>query len=126
MVALAARRRLAVPPESAPTGVGSGAGRVAAGGAAAVVALSSLVDTDVGVATYLWGSTFILAAWLAVTGWPRLPAMASGGMVAAVVLTLAAMLDTVDQASDSFPTIGRLVTLDPENVVDTPQLDADP
>ena len=44
-------------------------------------------------------------------------------MVVAVVLTFLATLDTVDQQSDSFPTVGRLVTLDPENVVDTPQLE---
>ena len=40
----------------------------------------------------------------------------------AVVLTLLTTLDAVDQHSGSFPTLERLVTLDPENVVNTPQL----
>ena len=46
--------------------------------------------------------------------------MAPDGMaVIAVLLTLVATLDAIDQQSDSFPTLGRLVTLDPENVVET-------
>ncbi len=45
-------------------------------------------------------------------------------MVAAVVLTLAATLGSVNREADSFPTVGRLVTGDPENVVGTPQLRA--
>ena len=43
--------------------------------------------------------------------------------VSAIVLTLLVTLDAVDQQSDSFPTLGRLVTIDPENVVETPQLE---
>jgi S-formylglutathione hydrolase FrmB len=95
---------------------------VVAGVAALVLTVASVVDTDVGTATYLWGFTFILSSWLVVTGWPRSHWWRRVAMVVAVVLTLAATLDTIDQTSDSFPTVGRLVTLDPENVVDTPQL----
>ena len=95
----------------------------AVGAAALVLTVASVVDTDVDTATYLWGFTFILSLWVAVTGWPQSPRWRRVAMVVAVVLTLASTLDTVDQQSDSFPTVGRLVTLDPENVVDTPQLE---
>ena len=39
-----------------------------------------------------------------------------------VVLTLTVTLGTVNRQSDSFPTVGRLLTAGPEHVVGTPQL----
>ncbi len=95
---------------------------LATGATALVLTVLSPADTDVDTATYLWGLTFILSSWLAVSGWSGSGRWRRVAMVVAVVLTLASMLDTIDQQSDSFPTVGRLVTLDPENVVDTPQL----
>jgi S-formylglutathione hydrolase FrmB len=44
--------------------------------------------------------------------------------VAAVVVTLAALLDAVNIRSGAFPTLDRLVTLDPENLIATPQIQA--
>jgi S-formylglutathione hydrolase FrmB len=89
---------------------------------ALVLSLGSLVPSDVRVPAYAWGFSLALAVWVAVTGWrtdgPRRRAVA----VAAVVLTLLVTLGTVNQQSDSFPTLGRLLTANPENVVDTPQL----
>jgi S-formylglutathione hydrolase FrmB len=95
---------------------------VVAGLAALVLTLLSLASVDVDAATYLWGFIFVLAAWLAVTSWHLYHHWRRVAVLVAVFLALLAMLDTVDQQSDSFPTVDRLVTLDPENVVQTPQL----
>jgi len=92
------------------------------GGTTAVLALASVVPSDVPWSALVWGFTLILAVcvtalhWRGARRWRRVCA------VAAVVLTLLVTLDTIDQHSGSFPTLERLVTLDPENVVGTPQL----
>ncbi len=93
------------------------------GAATVVLALVSLVPSTFPWSATVWGFTFVLAVWVTFVDGHR-----SGrgrrrlAGVVAVVLTLAVTLDAVDQQSDAFPTVGRLVTADPENVVDIPQL----
>jgi S-formylglutathione hydrolase FrmB len=89
---------------------------------ALVLTVGSLVPSDFPWLAYVWGFTFVLAVCVAVIGWRGAGRWPRVAMVAAVVLALVVTLDTVDQQSDSFPTLSRLVTFDPENVVDTPQL----
>jgi S-formylglutathione hydrolase FrmB len=89
---------------------------------ALVLTLGSLVPSDFPWLAYVWGFTFVLAVWVAATGWAGAGRWRRVVSVAAVVLTLLATLDTVDVEAGSFPTVGRLVTFDPENVVEIPQL----
>jgi S-formylglutathione hydrolase FrmB len=93
-----------------------------AGAVALVATVFSLTPSDFPWAAYLWGFAWVLALAVTAGGWGTARRRRRVAMVAAVVLTLLVVLDSVDQRSDSFPTIGRLVTLDPENVVETPQL----
>jgi S-formylglutathione hydrolase FrmB len=91
---------------------------------ALVLTLASLVPDDFPWSAYLWGFTWALAVCSALFGWRGTGGWRKVAMVAAVVLTLAATLGSVNREADSFPTVGRLVTGDPENVVGTPQLRA--
>ncbi|MGD0310972.1 MAG: alpha/beta hydrolase-fold protein [Acidimicrobiales bacterium] len=91
---------------------------------ALVLTLASLVPDDFPWSAYLWGFTWALAVCSALLGWRGTGGWRKVAMVAAVVLTLAATLGSVNREADSFPTVGRLVTGDPENVVGTPQLRA--
>lgn len=107
------RRQLvmAVPVAAAVTGI-----------AALVVAVGSLGSGDVTWRAYLWGFVFVTAVGAAVVGWGRAGRGRRTASVAAVLLGLVATVGTVNQQSDAFPTVGRLITADPENVVGTPQL----
>jgi S-formylglutathione hydrolase FrmB len=91
---------------------------------ALVLTLASLVPDDFSWSAYLWGFTLALAVCSALLGWRGAAGWRKVAMVAAAVLTLAATLGSVNREADSFPTVGRLVTGDPENVVGTPQLRA--
>ena len=95
---------------------------VVTGVVALVLSLGSLVPSDFPWLAYAWGFAFVLAVWVAATGWSGAGRWRRVVAVAVVVLTLLAALDTVDEQSGSFPTVGRLVTFDPENVVEIPQL----
>ena len=90
--------------------------------AAAVIRFATPVSADVPWSAFGWGFLFVLSVWAAVTGWSegRWPRRAAA--VVAVVLTLLATLGPVDRQTGAFPTIGRLVTLDPEDVVPDAQL----
>jgi S-formylglutathione hydrolase FrmB len=98
------------------------AAAVITGVVALVLTFGSLVPSDFPWSAYVWGFTFVLAGWVAVTGWRKAARWRRVAGVVAVIFTLLATLDAVDQHSLSFPTLNRLVTLDPENVVETPQL----
>jgi S-formylglutathione hydrolase FrmB len=89
---------------------------------ALVLTFGTQVSADVPRSAYGWGSVFVLAVWVALTGWKRAGLVRRLAAVAAVLLTLLVTLGTVNQQSDTFPTVGRLVTLDPEHVVDIPNL----
>jgi S-formylglutathione hydrolase FrmB len=90
---------------------------------ALVAAVGLLTSSNLSWSTYVWGFTFILAFSVAVTGWAGDVRWRKWMAVVAVILTLLTTLDTIDQQSYSFPTLGRLVTLDPEDVVENnPQL----
>jgi S-formylglutathione hydrolase FrmB len=95
---------------------------VVTGVVALVLTLGSLVPSDFPWLAYVWGFGFVLAVWVTATGWTGAGRWRRVVSVGAVVLTLLAALDTVDVQSGSFPTVGRLVTFDPENVVEVPQL----
>ncbi len=90
--------------------------------AALVATFASLVPSDFPESAYGWGVAFVLACWLTVTGWSAGRAAHRVVSVVAVVLALVATLGTVNQESDTFPTVDRLVTIDPENMVGLPQL----
>jgi S-formylglutathione hydrolase FrmB len=89
---------------------------------ALVATVWSLTPSDFPWSAYGWGFTFLLAWVAAVTGWGSAGRWRRASMVAAIIVTLLVTLDAVDQQSGSFPTLERLVTLNPENVVETPQL----
>ncbi len=90
---------------------------------ALAVTVGSLIHADLPRSAFVWGFLFILAFSVAVIGWGGGGRWRRTMAVCAIVLTLLVTLDAVDQQSDSFPTLGRLVTIDPENVVETPQLE---
>lgn len=89
---------------------------------ALVVELGSFDARDVTPAAYLWCFGFVFAVCILVTGWTDERWVRHGVAVAAVVLTAAAGLGSVNAQAGSYPTVGRLLSGDPENVVDTPQL----
>ena len=86
--------------------------------AALVLALGSLVPDDVPRQAYLWGFLAVWAVVAAAVGWGE---EGTGRRVPAVVAVVL-LMGVVNQQSDSFPTVGRLIDADPENVVGTPQL----
>lgn len=87
-----------------------------------VIRLATPVPADVSWSAYLWGFLFVLALWIGATGWTGSCRPRRTAAVAAAVLTLLVALGKVDQQTGTFPTVGRLVTLDPEDVVGGPQL----
>jgi S-formylglutathione hydrolase FrmB len=103
-----------------------GAGALVAAALSAVAALVITVATpvshDVPPSTYVWGWLFALAVWVAVSGWGRAGWPRRVAASVAVVLTLLSTLGAVNHQSDTFPTLGRLVADDPEDVVDLPQV----
>jgi S-formylglutathione hydrolase FrmB len=95
---------------------------VVTGLVALVATVCSLTPSDFPWSAYVWGFTFLLAWVVAVTGWGSAGRWRRASMVASIIITLLVTLDAVDQQSGSFPTLERLVTLNPEHVVETPQL----
>ena len=93
-----------------------------AGVAALVINLGSLAASDFPLLAYIWGFAFVLSVCVAVLGWRSGRWLRRSVSVLAVVLTLLVTLGAVNQRTDTYPTVDRLVTLDPENVVETPQL----
>ncbi len=91
---------------------------------ALVLTVGSLVPDDFPWSAYVWGFTFVVAVCSGLLGWTTVGRWRKVAMVLAVLLTLAATLGSVNREADSFPTVGRLVTGDPENVVGTPELRA--
>ncbi len=84
--------------------------------------LASVVPSDLPWSAVVWGFTFVLTVCVSALHWRGARPWRRVAAVLAVLLTLLVTLDTVDQHSGSFPTLERLVSLDPENVVATPQL----
>jgi S-formylglutathione hydrolase FrmB len=87
-----------------------------------VVRFGLAESSDLPWSASVWGVAFALAVWVAVTGWrvTRWPRRLAG--IAAVILTLLVTLDSVNRQTETFPSLERLVTFDPENVVSTPEL----
>ena len=94
----------------------------ATGLVALVITLASLAAGDVTWQAYLWGFVSVLAAGVATVGWGGAGKGRRAASGAAVVLGLLATAGAVNQQADTFPTLGRLITADPENVVGAPQL----
>jgi S-formylglutathione hydrolase FrmB len=90
--------------------------------AALVVTLGSLLPDDFPWQAYLWGFGAVLAVVAAAVGWGRAGLGRRVLAVVAVVLLMVVTVGVVNQRSDSFPTVGRLVDDEPEDVVDLPQL----
>jgi S-formylglutathione hydrolase FrmB len=95
---------------------------VVTGVAALIITVGSLASGAITWRAYLWGFLLVSAVGVAVVGWPHAGRWRRVASVLAVVLGLLATAGAVNQQSDSFPTVGRLITADPENVVGTPQL----
>jgi S-formylglutathione hydrolase FrmB len=87
-----------------------------------VITLGSLVPAGVHWTTYLWGALLVVALCVAVWGWSGGAGWRRAVSVAAVLFSAIVVLGTINQGTDSFPTLGRLVKLDPQNLVVTPQL----
>ncbi len=84
--------------------------------------VASLAPSNFPRSAYVWGFIFILSVSVAVIGWASAGRWRRPVALVAVLLTLLVTLDTIDQQSGSFPTLGRLVALDPEEIVGIPQL----
>jgi len=67
-----------------------------------------------------WGAVLVLAVVVAVVGWSGAGRGRRIVSVVAVVLAVAVVLGAVNARSDTFPTVGRLVTDEPEHLVDLP------
>ena len=84
--------------------------------------LGSLVPDDFPWQAYLWGFVAVLAVATTVLGWRGAGVGRRVLAVVSVVLLASVTAGVVNQRSDSFPTVGRLIDADPENVVGTPQI----
>jgi len=71
-----------------------------------------------------WGWAWVLAVVSAVVGWRAPGRLRRSASVAAVVLTLVTTVGAVNARSGTFPTVGRLVDDQPENIVDRPEIRA--
>lgn len=89
---------------------------------ALVLSLGSVVPSDFPWTAYLWGFGLVAAVGVTVLGWRDPAGWRRVAGITAAVLLAAVTLGTVNQQSDSFPTVSRLVTFDPEHVVASPQL----
>jgi S-formylglutathione hydrolase FrmB len=89
---------------------------------ALVLTLGSLVPGDFPWQAYLWGFVAALAVAATALGWARAGIGRRVLGVVSALLLLLVTLGVVNQRSGSFPTLGRLLDADPENVVGTPQL----
>jgi S-formylglutathione hydrolase FrmB len=87
-----------------------------------VIRFASPVSADVPWSAYGWGFLFVLAVWVGAAGWAGGGRPWRAAAVVAMVLTLLVTLGNVDRQTGTFPTLGRLVTLDPEDVVGMAQL----
>ncbi len=90
--------------------------------AALVLALGSLVPDGVPRAAYLWGFLAALAVVAASVGWGQAGIGRRILAVVAALLLLVVTVGVVNQRTDAFPTVGRLIDGDPEHVVGAPQL----
>ncbi len=94
----------------------------ATGLAALVLTLASLVPDDFPWPAYVWGFGAVLAVVAVIVGWEQADAAHQVLALVSVVLLVLVTVGVVNQRSDSFPTVGRLIDGDPENVVGTAQL----
>ncbi len=95
---------------------------VVTGVTALVLTLGSLVPDDFPWSAYLWGFAAVLAMVATTVGWGRAGTGRRILAVLSVLLLSVVTVGVVNQRTDSFPTVGRLVDGDPENVVGFPQL----
>ncbi|MGO8870236.1 MAG: alpha/beta hydrolase [Acidimicrobiales bacterium] len=95
---------------------------VVTGVAVLVLEVGSLVPSDFPWTAFVGGFAFVLAVCAVVVGWHGAGGARRTAGVVAAVLTLVVAAGAVNEQSDSYPTLGRLVSFDPENAVDTPQL----
>jgi S-formylglutathione hydrolase FrmB len=86
----------------------------------AVLWLASLVSGGTPWWPLAWGALLVLAVVVAVLGWSATGRVRRIASVAAVVLMAAATLSAVNVRTSTFPTLGRLMTDEPEHVVDLP------
>ncbi len=70
----------------------------------------------------VWGAVFVLAAVVATVGWSDAGRRRRMCSAVAVVLTLVVALGAVNARAGTFPTVGRLVTISPEHLVDLPEV----
>ena len=72
----------------------------------------------------VWGWVWVVAVVAAVVGWRAPGRLRRGASLAAVVLTLVTTVGAVNARAGTFPTVGRLVHDQPENLVDLPEVRA--
>jgi S-formylglutathione hydrolase FrmB len=89
---------------------------------ALLLSFGPLASSDFPRSAYVWGFTFVVAATVATTGWSGAGWRRRLLSVASIVLALAATLGAVNRQAGSFPTVGRLLSLDPEHIVASPDL----
>ena len=89
-----------------------------------VLWLGSLVPGGTAWWPQVWGAVLVLAVLVAVLGWSAPGRGRRTCSVVAVVLTAVVALGAVNARAGTFPTVGRLVTDEPEHLVDLPEIAA--
>lgn len=87
-----------------------------------VLTVASALPSGVLWAVYLAGFALVLSVWVAATGWSGAGWARHLVAVIAVVFTLLVTLGAINRQAGSFPTLDRLIALDPEDVATNPQL----
>jgi S-formylglutathione hydrolase FrmB len=90
--------------------------------AAVIVDAATPASFDLPVSAIVWAAAFAVALVAGITGWRDASGRTRVATVLALVLTAAASLGAVNTKYQEYPTIGRLVHLDAQQVVDLPAL----
>jgi len=105
-------------------GVGVPVAVVASAATGVVLWLGSLVSGGTPLWPVLWGASLVLAVMVAVVGWSTAGRGRRIASVVAVLLMAVVTLGAVNARAGTFPTVGRLVTDEPEHLVDLPGIAA--
>ena len=89
---------------------------------ATVLWLTSVTPPDIPPWPYVWGFVFLLALWICISEWTHLNRKRRVISILSVVLALACTLGAINVFTETFITVYRLGSLQPEQVVDQQQV----